>query len=154
MYSKQQVSQIRHEFWTSFGQYMAPVPSAEGGKINWINYKTGVKHIFLKMDAGQQFASIGIELTHPAIDVQKLYYDHLLSVRNIFNETAGDDWNWALHVTENGKVVSRIFKELAGVNIFNKEDWPGLISFFKQRLIELDAFWSQVKDSFDLVEGF
>lgn len=152
MYSKQQVSQIRHEFWTAFGQYMSPVPSAEGEKINWINYKTGVKHLYFKMEADQKFASIGIELTHPALDVQKLYYDHLLQFKNLLHNTLGEEWTWTLHVTEDEKVVSRIFTELAGVNIFDKEHWPSLISFFKQRLIKLDEFWSQVKYGFDMVE--
>ena len=152
MYSKQQISQIRHEFWIAFGQYMAPVPSAEGEKINWVNYKTGIKHIYFKMDANQQFASIGIVLTHPALDTQKTYFDHLLQFKNLLHDTPGEEWSWALHITEEGKVMSRIFTELSPINVFNKEDWPVLISFFKERLIKLDEFWSQVKHGFDMVE--
>lgn len=45
MYSKAEKSKIRKDFWTAFGQYMKPVPSAEGTKVNWPNYKTGVKQI-------------------------------------------------------------------------------------------------------------
>ena len=60
MYSKKEISLTRQEFWTAFGQYMAPIPSAGGEKINWINYKTGVKHIYFKMEADQKFASIGL----------------------------------------------------------------------------------------------
>ena len=152
MYSRQQVSQLRHEFWTSFGQYMGPVPSAEGEKINWINYKTGVKHIYFKMEADQQIASIEIAIMHPALEVQKLYFDHLLQFKNLLHNTVGEEWTWALHATDNGKVISRIFTELAGTNIFNKEAWPELISFFKQRLIKQDEFWSQVKHGFGVVQ--
>ena len=152
MYSKQQVSQLRSEFWTAFGLYMTPVPSAEGEKINWVNYKTGVKHIYFKMEADQQFASIGIALMHPALSTQKLYFDHLLQFKNLLHDTQGEEWTWALHATDNGKVISRIFTELAGINIFNKEAWPELISFFKQRLIKQDEFWSQVKHGFGVVE--
>ncbi len=47
MFSKQEASQLRKDFWTAFGLYMRPIPSAEGDKINWINYKTGEKDIFL-----------------------------------------------------------------------------------------------------------
>ena len=28
MYSKKEISLTRHEFWTAFGQYMAPITSA------------------------------------------------------------------------------------------------------------------------------
>jgi hypothetical protein len=30
MYKKGEASQLRQAFWTAFGQYVAPVPSAEG----------------------------------------------------------------------------------------------------------------------------
>ncbi|MFA6248901.1 MAG: DUF4268 domain-containing protein, partial [Mucilaginibacter sp.] len=49
MYSKDQASQLKQAFWTAFGQYMGPVLSAEGLRTNWINYKTGVKHIYFRM---------------------------------------------------------------------------------------------------------
>lgn len=153
MYSKQQASQLRHEFWTAFGQYMSPILSAEGEKVNWVNYKTGEKHVVFRMEADQKFASIGIELTHPGIDTQKHYYDHFLHLKNILHTTLGENWDWVLHATdENGKVISRIFIEIAGKNIFDKEDWPALISFFKPRLIALDEFWSNVNDSFNVKE--
>ena len=152
MYSKKEISLTRQEFWTAFGQYMAPIPSAGGEKINWINYKTGVKHIYFKMEADQKFASIGLELTHPALKAQKQSFDHLLQFKKLLHQTQGEEWIWTLHVTDESKVVSRIFIELAGTNIFNKEDWPELISFFKQRLLKLDEFWNHVKDGLDLVE--
>ena len=152
MYTKQQASQLRHEFWTAFGLYMSPILSADGEKINWVNYKTGEKHLFFKLEADQQFASIGIEMTHPALDMQKAYFDHFLQLQVMLNEAVGEKWDWVLHTTnENSKVVSKIFIEIAGKNIFNKEDWPALISFFKPRLIALDAFWCGVKDSFQMI---
>ena len=49
MYSKAEATQLRQAFWTAFGQYMAPVPSAEGETTNWINYKTGFKHLYFRM---------------------------------------------------------------------------------------------------------
>ena len=64
MYTREQASSIRQEFWTRFGRYMAPVLSAEGEKINWINYKTGIRQLNFRMDATQEFAHIGIEINH------------------------------------------------------------------------------------------
>ena len=51
MFSKQESSQLKKEFWTAFGLYMKPVPFAEGEKNNWVNYKTGEKHLAFRMDA-------------------------------------------------------------------------------------------------------
>ncbi len=39
--------------------------------------------------------------------------------------------------------------QVTDVSIFNKEDWPQLISFFKQRIIALDQFWSMAQYGFD-----
>lgn len=64
MYSKQEASKLKQQFWTSFGLYMQPVPSANGEKVNWINYKTGIRHVSFRMNAGDH-ADISIELSHP-----------------------------------------------------------------------------------------
>ncbi len=149
MYSKQQASQIRQTFWSTFGQYMSPILSADNEKINWVNYKTGQKHVYFKLNADQKFASIGIEITHPALDEQKKFYNQFVDLKNMLHTSLGENWDWVLHTTdENDKVVSRIFIEIVGKSIYNKEDWPALISFFKPRLIALDTFWSQAQYGF------
>ncbi|RZK69081.1 MAG: DUF4268 domain-containing protein, partial [Pedobacter sp.] len=53
---------------------------------------------------------------------------------------------------ENYKIISRIYAEIDNVNVFNKDDWPKLISFFKPRIIALDDFWYDVKDAFDALK--
>jgi hypothetical protein len=65
MFSKQQTSKLKTQFWTNFGQYMKPVPAASGLLVNWINYKTGIRNIHFKMDADNTKASIAIEISHP-----------------------------------------------------------------------------------------
>jgi len=150
MYSKKEASQLRREFWTVFGQYMSPILSAEGEKINWINYKTGEKNISFRMRADNKKATIGIELTHEDIETQKIYFDQLVQFKSLFTDTAAEDWNWQLHrVDEQGTMVSGIYIEKTGVSIYQKKDWPELISFFKPRLIVLDVFWCTVKYAFE-----
>ena len=152
MYPKQQVSQLRQEFWTAFGRYMNPVLSAEGEKVNWINYKTGEKNIHFRMDAEHRSASIAIELTHADRSIQQLYYEHFQQLKHVLEKTLGEQWEWRLHLSdEHGRTISRIYTELDDVSLFNKEHWPELISFFKQRITALDAFWSKVKYGFEVL---
>lgn len=141
---------MRQEFWTTFGQYMLPIPSAEGDKVAWLNYKTGVKNVFFRMHADNKKASIAIEITHSDPGIQQLYFEQFTQLKAILQSTVGEEWNWQLHTTdEHGKTISRIYTELSGVNIFKKEDWPRLISFFKPRIIALDEFWSTVRYGFE-----
>jgi hypothetical protein len=150
MYSKQQASQLRQEFWTAFGKYMQPILSAEGEKINWINYKTGVKHIYFRMQAGKG-ASIAIEITHPELEKQQQCFQQFVQLKSLFLNSVNEQWEWESMVEdENDKIVSRIYKEMKDVNIFNKAHWPAMISFFKPRLIALDEFWNLVKPGFEV----
>jgi hypothetical protein len=150
MYSKQEASQLRQEFWTTFGQYMNPIVSAEGEKINWINYKTGEKNISFRMHADNKNAVIAIELNHKDKDIQQIYFEQFLQFKNLLHEITSEEWNWQLYThDEHGKIISKIFIEKAGLSIFQKQDWPELITFFKPSIIALDEFWSQTKYAFE-----
>jgi len=148
MYTKQETSKQKQAFWTAFGRYMKPILSADGEPLSWINYKTGNKQISFKMDVDTRHASISILLSdHP--DRPQTYL-RLLQLKPIFEETLGEqDWTWQPNATdEHGKPISIIHKQLPGVNIFNTEDWPAIISFLKPRIIALDSFWSLVRYQF------
>jgi hypothetical protein len=150
MYSKAESSRIRKEFWTTFGQYMKPVPSATGEKKNWQNYKTGVKDIYFRMNAEKNSASIGIELAHPDLELQQLFFDQFMSLRRLLESETGEHWNWVSHQEDGyGKVTSKIEISITGVNVMEERDWPELISFLKPRIIALDAFWANVKPAFE-----
>lgn len=150
MYSREQASLLKQEFWTIFGQYLAPVLSSEGLKTNWINYKTGLKYVYFKMDADKRKASISIEITHPDIGIQELFYEQFIEYKPMLTHYLKEEWEWELHTRNNqGTVISTIKTECSGVSIFNKSDWPKLISFYKPRIIALDEFWTDVKDGFE-----
>jgi len=150
MYTREEASQLRKEFWTTFGNYMSPQLSAEGLRTNWLNYKTGLKYVYFRLDADKKSASIAIEITHPDPGIQELFFEQFLELKTLLNGYLGEEWDWVLHTSdENGKTISRIYKEIKPVNIFNRNDWHSLISFFKTRIIALDEFWNDAKYSFD-----
>jgi hypothetical protein len=153
LYSKDEASQLKQAFWTTFGQYIAPHLSAEGMKINWVNYKTGIKHLHFRMEAGKRSASIAIEITHPDEGVRELFFEQFGELKAMLISVLQEDWQWQLQsADETGKTISRIFRQAEGVSVFNKNDWPELISFFKPRMIALDEFWSNAKFAFDALK--
>ena len=150
MYSKDEAARLRQQFWISFGQYMKPVPSASGYPVNWINYKTGVKNIFFKMDVDTKKATISIQLSHPDAGIRELVFNQFEEFRLMFRNTVNEEWDWLQDTTdEYGKTVSQIAITLEKVNIYNQQHWPELISFFKPRIIALDEFWDNVKPVFE-----
>jgi hypothetical protein len=153
MYSKDQASQLKQAFWTAFGQYISPQLSAEGLRVNWVNYKTGIKHLYFRMHADNRTARIAIEMAHPDTGIRELFFEQFKEYKNILHSALGEEWDWQLHTTDDyGKTLSRIYKEIAPVNVFNNNDWPQLISFFKPRIIALDEFWSDAKYGFDALK--
>jgi hypothetical protein len=150
MYNRAEASQIRTEFWITFGQYLKPVPNSQGYKTKWANYKTGVKDIYFRMKAERDFASIGIELAHGDEEMQELYFDQFLQFKNLLTQATGEEWDWKLHATnEIGQKISKIEKMLPDVNVMEQSDWPEIISFLKPRIIALDEFWDNVKPGFE-----
>lgn len=149
MFSRKESSQIKHEFWTAFGRYMSPVPSAEGVKINWVNYHTTIKDIFFRMSADAGSATISISLEHRNAELRHQYFEKLLELKTLIHSILEEEWQWEENVTVGNKTVSRISKTLTGVSILNKDHWPELISFFKPRMIALDGFWQDAKWGFE-----
>lgn len=145
MYSKQAATLLTQQFWTSFGQYMSPVLSAEGEKINWVNYKTGIKYIRFTMQSISSTAIISIEFSHPDITVQQYQFDKLAACKKQFIQECGD-WQWKkMKQDKDNKTISSITASIKNVSVLNQSDWPEIISFFKPRLISLDKFWSKYK---------
>ncbi len=151
MYSREEVKKLKEEFWTAFGQYMVAIASSDMEKINWVNYKTGIKHLYFRMDASNKSALIMIELTHPDEGIRALMYAQFEELRAILHDSLGEEWGWyPEHYDDSGKQTARIVCTLEKVSIFKKDDWPALISFLKPRIIALDEFWSTAKYAFDI----
>jgi len=151
MYTKEEVSRQKQAFWTTFGRYMQPVLSAEGTVVGWLNYKTGIPGVQFKMEADHKQVSIAIVLSHKDDVLRAAQYEKLTELKSMLeDELGGEGWQWQQHATDEwGKTVSAVRKELTSVNIHRKEDWPAMISFLKERLIALDAFWSMARYGFE-----
>ena len=148
MFTREQSSRLRQEFWTAFGKYMGPVPSSEGLKTNWVNYHTGVRDVYFRMETNKTSATISISLEHTDLTDQQINFEKFEQFKTMLHKTLGERWKWKLHVHTDGRVISRIYKELPDASIFNQDQWPDLISFFKPRIIALDGFWENAKYSF------
>jgi hypothetical protein len=111
MYSRKETSQLLKNFWTSFGQYMRPLRSTDDEPVNpkpivWLNYKTGIKHLYFRMDADNSQATIAIELHHPDPLVQQHYFEKFRKLEKLLHQTMGENWQWQLHTAdEDGKVT-------------------------------------------------
>lgn len=150
MYSREEASKLRQQFWITFGKYMKPIPSAEGLAVNWINYKTGVKNVNFRMNAEQHQAIIAIEITHSDEETRSRFMEQFKALKLLFTAAVNEEWLWEEYTTnEFGALMSRIAKTLDQVSVYDQKNWPDLISFLKPRIIALDQFWVDVKAIFE-----
>ena len=105
MFTREQASRTRQEFWTVFGKYMSPILSSEEEKISWVNYHTHVKHIYFRMDAGLKSSSIYISLEHPDAAIRELHFEQLLQSKKMLHTALGETWKWQRQVEVDGKLV-------------------------------------------------
>ena len=128
---------------------MRPIRSAEGLEINWVNYHTGIKNVHFRMDTGKNLAVIFISVEHRDAALRELFFEQFQELKTLLHATLQEEWDWQLHFPAgDSKVVSRIYRELPNVSVFNKDQWPELISFFKPRIIALDSFWENARYNF------
>jgi len=152
LYSKEEAKKLKEQFWTNFGRFMSPIPNEEGLKVNWVNYKTGIKHLYFRMEVDNKTASIYIEISHPDKGIRELMFTQFQEYKTILHAELEEEWIWTEnHDDEYGKTTARIGIELnKKASVLKVEDWPTLISFFKPRIIALDRFWSNAKYGFEL----
>jgi hypothetical protein len=149
MYTREASARLRQQFWTTFGRYMNPVPSAEGNKVNWINYHTGVNDLFFRMNTDKDEVSIGITLEHRDLSLQATYFEKLKAFKTVLHAELQEEWMWKLHDEINNRIISRVYKSLTGVSVYNKDTWPEIISFLKPRIMALDRFWDNARHGFE-----
>jgi uncharacterized protein DUF4268 len=143
---------IKEEFWITFGKYMAMVPSASGEKINWINYKTGIKNLQFKLTVDDKSVALFIDIAHPDLAVQRRLFQQFKADKVTLVNFTNNDWKWEEEsLLADGRTVSRLFQLHAGVNVYFKADWPVMISFLKHALTGLDQFWNQQKDIYGFI---
>jgi len=151
VYSREEVKQLKQLFWTKFGQFMSLHASADGEKVNWVNYKTGIKQLYFKMDADKKAAKIAITWSHTDAGIRALMAEQFLQYKNLLHDILGEEWEWDMDgCDEYGKPICQIYKTLEGHSIFKETEWGELITFFKPRMIALDEFWSSAKYAFDI----
>ncbi|AXT55726.1 DUF4268 domain-containing protein [Aquimarina sp. AD1] len=138
MFSKEESKKIRQEFWTTFGTNYPR---------KWLLYNTKIKDVTLKFTFTTKFAQVSIDI-EPHDDIIKAYYfDKLLSLKNIIKEEYINDIIFdELYELENGKIISRVYIELANVSIHNRKTWEEAMVFLNNHMDKLEAFFLEYKD--------
>ena len=114
MFSKQESTSLRKEFWTCFGKSFPR---------KWLLYNTKIKGLSFKFVANRKNAMICLDIEHTDEMVNKILFDKILSLKTILKEdyvpeVIFDDY----YILENGKSIHRVYiNHREKFSIYNKD---------------------------------
>lgn len=147
MLSKEALKEKNIKFWTDFRKSMNKVPSATGRQINWINYPTDVKDVYMRMEVDSNGARLCFDIQPKDDGIRSLMWEQMIELKAIMQSEMGIE---ALYLEEshywNGRLISRIKWENNDLNYFNDEDIPQIFDFLKDKLVRFDQFYQEYKE--------
>jgi hypothetical protein len=154
MFSKEEAKQLRIDFWTAFGVYMRQhMPLADTNK-KWVNYNTGVKGIFFRLDAEAKFVRASVTLEQADPGIRALFYAQWEELRAYLAAESQAEWTWEPedHLPD-GRCISRISRRQDGLSLYNRADWAAMFQFLEACIVPLDSVWADCGEVFkDLAE--
>ncbi|MFT5337200.1 MAG: hypothetical protein ACI9YL_001202 [Luteibaculaceae bacterium] len=152
MFSKQEAKSLREAFWTGFGKITRPHLSSGGYRVNWVNYRTGIKGVSFHLWATPKKCGFAIDVEHPSMDIRELQWEQLLELKKVIESETGPLIWEPLFERENGKVISRAYLEIDGVNVYDNTTWPRMMPLLKKGIFGLDRFWVNFGDIFQVLQ--
>lgn len=129
---------------------MKPVPSASGEPVNWLNYHTGIRGIYFRLDANRGGATASIEVTGSDEETRIQRFRKISALLAANHPGSSSGWVFEERaIDEHGRPFARIFREIPRLDFTKETDWPALITFFKESMLLLDDFWQINKDFFE-----
>jgi hypothetical protein len=149
MFSKEEAKAIRLEFWERFRGISVKKRIARGFPGNWMLEHTGIKALNLKFHVDRQVAQVGIDLETRNMDKRLELYEKLEAVKQLLENAMEGPLIWELeYIRENGKSVSRIYTEIDGVDLYDRDTWQRAHQFMLDKMMKLESFYREYQDYF------
>ncbi|MDG1160596.1 MAG: DUF4268 domain-containing protein [Flavobacteriaceae bacterium] len=139
MFSKEESTSLRKEFWTCFGKSFPR---------KWVLYNTKIKGLSFKFVANRKNAMICLDIENPDKMANKILFEKILSLQTILkeeylSEVIFDD----SYRLENEKIIHRIYiNHKDKFSIYNKNTWSSCYNFYVEVMPKFELFFLEYKD--------
>ena len=150
MYTKDELKQLKKEFWEGFGNYCSQIPALKKRKSKFMLYNTKMKGVELKFDANREGAFVILEINHPDATKRFEIYEKLELYKSIFEKDfpGGLIWDFA-HLRECGTEVCRIYTHKPGIDIHRRIQWMEFYQFMVSEMLKLEKAFKMVKEAIE-----
>jgi len=138
MFSKEEATLLRKEFWISFGKSFPK---------KWLLYNTEIKGFSFKFVANRKYAAVCLDIENPDELVNLLYYDQMLSLKDLLSSKIPEIIFNDAYELESGKTIHRIYMPFEGkFSIHNKNTWRDCFEFFMETMPKFEEFYYEYED--------
>lgn len=147
MLSKEELKEKNATFWNDFRKEMNKETSVSGRQINWINYPTDVKDVYIRMEVDSTGARLCMDIQPKDDGIRSILWEQMTELKTVMTTEMGIEANWneESHFW-NDRLISRIKWENNELNYYQEEDVPKIIDFLKDKLVRFDKFYQEYKE--------
>lgn len=147
MYSKEELKNLKIEFWEGFDNYCRTQSYLQGRDKMWVLYDTKVKNVELKFDATRDGASVILEICHRSDDARLEMFERISWHKATLEQDLGDELIWDLTYTrDTGKQVCRIYCFCEGLDIHRRAHWDGFYEYMARKMFLLERNFMEIRD--------
>lgn len=147
MYSKDELKNLKLEFWESFAAYCDVQPYLRGRKKIWTLYDTKVKGVELKFDATRTEASVILEVNHRQEDPRLEMFERLTWYKDTLETDFPEGLIWDIcFVRDTGKEVARIYLSKTGIDYHRREHWGDFFAFMASQMYLLERNFMSIAE--------
>ena len=147
MLSKEAQREHNKQFWDDFRIRMRKHHSSTGRRMNWLNYPSDVKSIFIRMNVDKHEASVNFDVQFKDSEILALVWEQLLEMRKIMENTMEIKGEW-LDECElpNGQRFCRIQWKKAPCSYYDESQREDIYAFLEHVLLKFDEFYQEFKE--------
>lgn len=146
MYSREEVKELKRDFWNGFDEFCAKLPRFKYKHKKWILYNTKIKGVEMKFGAGRDGAYVILELNHRNPNKRSEKWE-LLKQYKVVIEEYFDEPVWQENfIKECGTPVSRIYKHKPDLDIHRRDDWREFYVFLSKEMSKLEKAFNEMRE--------
>ena len=147
MYSKDELKNLKLEFWESFAAFCEVQPYLRGRKKTWVLYDTKVKGVELKFDATREGAFVILEVNHRSEEARLEMFERLTWYKDTLEMDFPEGLTWDIcFVRATGKQVARIYTAKSGIDFHRRQDWGEFFSFMASQMYLLERNFMSIAE--------
>jgi len=150
MYSKEELKQLKKEFWEGFGVYCSQIPALKRRKSKFMLYNTKMKGVEMKFDATRDGAFVILEINLHDNSLRLEKFEQFEHYKSIMEKQFPDGliWDFAF-IRECGTEVCRIYTHKSGIDLHRKIQWMEFYHFMSSEMLKLERNFKLVKEAID-----